>query len=246
MVVETEHGHCGFVVDQVLGDHQTVIKNLGKAVSKCSGGLRRHHPGQWDRGFDSRSASPGAKRNPERVSEASAPKPAGRRYGRKPARVQRIPSAFVKKGKHGPMARKVNGKKQPRNSGNGGTAVLDYGARVSAPARAAVDKRRIRRCSGIAGDPAAGGGIPPGPPGRARQGRPVSRHSSRNGAGHQRDAGCDSAAHRRRQPHSGADLRRQDRRADRADLQGRSRKDEAGGQQRGHRSCRACRRSWCG
>ncbi len=31
MVVETEHGHYGFVVDQVLGDHQTVIKNLGRA-----------------------------------------------------------------------------------------------------------------------------------------------------------------------------------------------------------------------
>jgi two-component system, chemotaxis family, sensor kinase CheA len=30
MVVETDHGHYGFVVDQVLGDHQTVIKNLGK------------------------------------------------------------------------------------------------------------------------------------------------------------------------------------------------------------------------
>jgi two-component system chemotaxis sensor kinase CheA len=30
MVVETEHGRYGFVVDQVLGDHQTVIKNLGK------------------------------------------------------------------------------------------------------------------------------------------------------------------------------------------------------------------------
>ena len=30
MVVETEHGHYGFVVDQVLGDHQTVIKNLGR------------------------------------------------------------------------------------------------------------------------------------------------------------------------------------------------------------------------
>jgi two-component system chemotaxis sensor kinase CheA len=29
MVVETEHGHYGFVVDDVLGDHQTVIKNLG-------------------------------------------------------------------------------------------------------------------------------------------------------------------------------------------------------------------------
>jgi two-component system, chemotaxis family, sensor kinase CheA len=30
MVVETEHGRYGFVVDQVLGNHQTVIKNLGK------------------------------------------------------------------------------------------------------------------------------------------------------------------------------------------------------------------------
>ena len=30
MVVETEHGHYGFVVDQVIGDHQTVIKNLGR------------------------------------------------------------------------------------------------------------------------------------------------------------------------------------------------------------------------
>ena len=30
MVVETEHGRFGFVVDQVLGDHQTVIKNLGR------------------------------------------------------------------------------------------------------------------------------------------------------------------------------------------------------------------------
>jgi two-component system chemotaxis sensor kinase CheA len=30
MVVETDQGRFGFVVDQVLGDHQTVIKNLGK------------------------------------------------------------------------------------------------------------------------------------------------------------------------------------------------------------------------
>lgn len=30
MVVETEQGHYGFVVDRVLGDHQTVIKNLGR------------------------------------------------------------------------------------------------------------------------------------------------------------------------------------------------------------------------
>lgn len=30
MVTETEHGKFGFVVDQVIGDHQTVIKNLGR------------------------------------------------------------------------------------------------------------------------------------------------------------------------------------------------------------------------
>ncbi len=30
MIAETEHGRYGFVVDQVLGDHQTVIKNLGR------------------------------------------------------------------------------------------------------------------------------------------------------------------------------------------------------------------------
>ena len=30
MLVETEYGHYGFVVDEVMGDHQTVIKNLGR------------------------------------------------------------------------------------------------------------------------------------------------------------------------------------------------------------------------
>lgn len=30
MVAETEHGRFGFVVDEVLGDHQTAIKNLGR------------------------------------------------------------------------------------------------------------------------------------------------------------------------------------------------------------------------
>jgi two-component system chemotaxis sensor kinase CheA len=33
MVAETEDGRYGFVVDQVLGDHQTVIKNLGRFYS---------------------------------------------------------------------------------------------------------------------------------------------------------------------------------------------------------------------
>jgi two-component system chemotaxis sensor kinase CheA len=30
MIAETDDGRCGFVVDEVLGDHQTVIKNLGR------------------------------------------------------------------------------------------------------------------------------------------------------------------------------------------------------------------------
>ena len=30
MLVDTEEGHCGLVVDEVLGNHQTVIKNLGR------------------------------------------------------------------------------------------------------------------------------------------------------------------------------------------------------------------------
>jgi two-component system chemotaxis sensor kinase CheA len=30
MVVETEEGQVGLVVDEVLGNHQTVIKNLGR------------------------------------------------------------------------------------------------------------------------------------------------------------------------------------------------------------------------
>lgn len=30
MIAETEQGRFGFVVDEVLGDHQTVIKNLGR------------------------------------------------------------------------------------------------------------------------------------------------------------------------------------------------------------------------
>lgn len=30
LITETEEGRCGFAVDQVLGDHQTVIKNLGR------------------------------------------------------------------------------------------------------------------------------------------------------------------------------------------------------------------------
>ena len=79
---------------------------------------------------------------------------------------------------------------------------------------------------------------------RARQAGAFPGRVRRHRARRERHAGRDSAAHRRRQPHSGADLQRQDRRADRADLQGRSRKDEAGGQQRGRGPAGLCRRNW--
>jgi hypothetical protein len=61
MVVETERGRFGFVVDQVLGDCQTVIKNLGRFYRHVQG-LRRHHSGQRNGGADSRSGAAGAGR----------------------------------------------------------------------------------------------------------------------------------------------------------------------------------------
>ena len=68
---------------------------------------------------------------------------------------------------------------------------------------------------------------------RARQAGAFPGRLCRDRARRQHHAGRHPAADRGRQPHSGANLQRQDRRADRADLQRRSRKDEAGRQQRG-------------
>ena len=79
---------------------------------------------------------------------------------------------------------------------------------------------------------------------RTRQAGAVPRRVCRDRARRQRHAGRDPAADRRRQSHSGADFHRQDRRADRADLQGRSREDEAGRQQRRPWCCKACRGNW--
>ena len=81
---------------------------------------------------------------------------------------------------------------------------------------------------------------------RARQARTVPGRLRRDRARRQRHAGCHPAAHRRRQPHSGADLQRQDRRTDRANLQGRPREDEAGRSTTWPWCCRACRKSWRG
>ena len=69
---------------------------------------------------------------------------------------------------------------------------------------------------------------------RTRQAGAVPGCLRRSGRRRQPDARRHPAAHRRRQPHPGADFQRQDRRVDRANLQGRPRKDEAGRQHRGH------------
>ena len=65
MVAETEEGRYGFVVDQVLGDHQTVIKNLGRFYRHVRSGIRRHHSRQRNRGVDSRSAPAGPGGDPD-------------------------------------------------------------------------------------------------------------------------------------------------------------------------------------
>ncbi len=64
MVVETELGRFGFVVDQVLGNHQTVIKNLGPGLPQRAGCLRRHNFGQWNGRAHHRPAAPCARRRP--------------------------------------------------------------------------------------------------------------------------------------------------------------------------------------
>jgi two-component system chemotaxis sensor kinase CheA len=46
MLTETEEGRYGFVVDQVLGDHQTVIKNLGRVYRKRQAGCI-YTKGSW-------------------------------------------------------------------------------------------------------------------------------------------------------------------------------------------------------
>ena len=67
----------------------------------------------------------------------------------------------------------------------------------------------------------------------------------RDRARRQYHAGRHPAAHRRRQPHPRSSLQRQDRRTDCPDLQGRSREDEAGDQQRRHRPARSAEGNGC-
>ena len=91
----------------------------------------------------------------------------------------------------------------------------------------------VASCCGPAkGTGAADRGLQGRPALRSRQAGAVPGRICRDRPRRQHHARRDSAAHRRRQSHSGADLQRQDRRADRPDLQGRPRKDEAGHQQR--------------
>ncbi len=67
MVVETEYGHYGFVVDEVLGDHQTVIKNLGNAYRNVQVVSGATILGNGTVASDPRSAPAGAARDPERI-----------------------------------------------------------------------------------------------------------------------------------------------------------------------------------
>ena len=114
MVVETEHGHYGFVVDQVLGDHQTVIKNLGKLyrnVQVVSGAtilgngtvaliLDPHRLVQsvvQTMSQNKRSDGAGGQRKPS-------------------AGAASIRHRFDSKGKPNPMATKVNGKRKSRGT----------------------------------------------------------------------------------------------------------------------------------
>ena len=142
MVVETEHGHYGFVVDQVLGDHQTVIKNLGRLyrdVQVVSGAtilgngtvaliLDPHRLVQ--NVVQSRSSKEALRWPEQRVSTVKIPA---------------ANSAISSKRKTESMSRKANGKKQPRNSGNGGTAVPDHGAREARARAGSGRKRRTPR-----------------------------------------------------------------------------------------------------
>ena len=242
MVVETEHGHYGFVVDEVLGDHQTVIKNLGRLyrnVQVVSGATILGN------------GTVALILDPHRlVQHAVRAAPESRpSQGRRPARAPRpgrpdsTSESHTQERKYQAMLRKVNGNRNQFQLRNGGSAVLNYGRAWRAPPGRrrdvgdAAGSQEILRLVEASRQGRLGG---------ARQAGPVSGSASRDRAGHQRHAGRDSAAHRGRQPHPGPDLRRQDRRTDRPDLQGRPRKDETGRQQRGHGACRACRRNWRG
>ena len=67
VIVGSDHGRVGLVVDQVVGHHQTVIKPLSRLHRGITGLARRHHPGRRPGGADPRRDAadrlrPGARR----------------------------------------------------------------------------------------------------------------------------------------------------------------------------------------
>jgi two-component system chemotaxis sensor kinase CheA len=52
VVVEAEEGKAALFVDELLGQHQVVIKSLEANYRKVPGHLRRHHHGRWSGGHD--------------------------------------------------------------------------------------------------------------------------------------------------------------------------------------------------
>jgi len=95
-------------------------------------------------------------------------------------------------------------------------------------------RRRLQGATGFSGNPPSGRRLAARPSGGSaakwRQFEAFTRKSCRASM---KWLDAILLPHRRRQPHSGANFQRQDRRTDCPNLQGRPREDEAGGQQRG-------------
>ena len=230
MVVETEHGHYGFVVDQVLGDHQTVIKNLGRLyrnVQVVSGATILGN-GTVALILDPHRLVQNVVQSVSPKNRPGSPAHAGATQSETASNDSNLVNHSKRKTES--MHAKQTEEKQPRTPA---MAIQPFWTMACAKRRGRRGevRRQRRRAARVSQEILRL--VEASRQGRLEErgkARPVSRYASRDGAGHQRNAGCDPAAHRRRQPNSGPDFRRQDRRADRANLQGRSRKDEAGGQ----------------
>ena len=182
----------------------------GQALSQCPGGFGRHHPRQRDRGSDSRSASSGAERAsraPHRPMRSDGRKARHANGARQSDSTQSNTS--VSKGN------RINGTQSNRKETSAelrptAGQPLRNTARPFERARARRHFESVRTCEMQQVSQEILRLVEASRQGRLDErgkSRPVSGHSPRNGAGHQRNAGRDSAAHRRRQPHSGADLR---------------------------------------
>ena len=233
MVVETEHGHYGFVVDQVLGDHQTVIKNLGRLyrnVQVVSGATILGN------------GTVALILDPHRLVQNAVQSMSQKKRCRRPEQSawtgteSKQSTAIRSKRKTESMLRKVNGKNRAAELRQWRLQPFWNTARKCERARAgSARKRRTWRCSGSLRRSCAWWRHPA----RAiwtSAARPTSFRASHRemvqGINEMLDAILLPIGEGNRILAQISE--RQDRRADRADLQGRSRKDEAGRQQRRH------------